>query len=642
MSIVNWRVILSSKLKKGIVLLGILGIVEFALTIFLVISLSANVWYPQKSDAAAGVSKIIAYQGRLTDANGNPLGGAGTNYCFRFSIYDSSVVGAGSKLWPAATPTTNTVMVANGVFNVGIGEVDDLSTFNFYSNDTVYLNVDAASQVNSSCSDPGVTWETIGPRQRIDATGYARVARDVYSNLMFTDNANNKVQIGTGVGVPSSQVLLKLDVKNTDDFVGQTCSVSGALWYVSGATNRALICENGIIRAISNATTTIDGIKEVSAGSAIAAGTVNFSALGNLTINQNGNTLSFSAGNNFKWFGVSTAGLGSTGNVTGLGLGSVVLSGLGNVVLSQSTNANGATINISAAGGGATLRQFEPIPMLTNNTVSLLPSMGSWYVQPMVLPQAIGSGRINQLYSMGGTASLLQFSNGASWASNTTGGRSLSFVLSRTMAIYVQGTGASSTRLESLWANTWGASISQSIGVSTTNASQLTVANQASFQLISNIGTDGAYTTAGFGVTHNASFASSNTNTSVATSGYSSAYNVLSGAIVLPMGFNASLSAGNYWLAYAYSITSTTAGTSALSLAVWPMTSQWGITFMSSNTNRLFGNTISSSVSQLIQGLGRFTIASATNPVTMAFTDVRSVAGTNVIPYYNIIQSNAN
>lgn len=201
--------------------------------------------------AVVGTSRVISYQGRLTDASGNPLGGAGTTYYFCFSIYDAS--SGGTKLWPVATPTATSISVKNGVFNVDVGSgVDDLSILNFYSNDSPYMQVEV-SATNGTCG--GAPFETLSPRQRIDAVPFARVANDVYGSLLKTDNAASKVQIGSGAGVASGQILLGLDVKNIADTMGSACSPSGSLWYNS-SNAEVLICKAGVIARVGGATTT--------------------------------------------------------------------------------------------------------------------------------------------------------------------------------------------------------------------------------------------------------------------------------------------------------------------------------------------------------------------------------------------------
>jgi len=196
---------------KGIIALAVFTLVEYILTTIFFISLSADIWYPERAQAAQGISKILSYQGRLTDANSNPLGGSGTNYCFRFSIYNAA--SGGTQVWPAGTPSSNTISVVNGVFNAGIGQADDLGTFNFYDNyDTgIYLNI----EVNDTPNTCTGSWETLLPRQQINAVGYARAAQDVYGDLLRTLNSANppRVQIGTGAGA-STPVYLSLDVKN--------------------------------------------------------------------------------------------------------------------------------------------------------------------------------------------------------------------------------------------------------------------------------------------------------------------------------------------------------------------------------------------------------------------------------------------
>ncbi len=128
--------------------------------------------------AAPGVPRMLNYQGRLLSSGGTLLGGTGTEYCFKFSLYDTQTVGAGTKLWPTSAPSTMTATVKNGVFTLGIGDTNiggDVLDFNFQDTDTAYLNVEVAAKVGATCApgDGAESFETLSPRQRILASGYA-------------------------------------------------------------------------------------------------------------------------------------------------------------------------------------------------------------------------------------------------------------------------------------------------------------------------------------------------------------------------------------------------------------------------------------------------------------------------------------
>lgn len=278
-------------IRRSVVLFFVVC-VEVILSFFVYVALTANLIWPEKSRAATGVASVLAYEGRLMDASGNPLGGTGEPYCFRFSIYDAA--SGGTKLWPSGTPATSTATTTDGVFNALVGQADVLD-YNFYGSDTTFLNVDvytATSTNGINCF--GGTWETLAPRQRIAATGYARSAENVYSSLFSTDVSNGIVHIGTGAGVPGTPKFLGLDVKSASEYVGQSCSTSGTLWYNS-AISKALVCENGTIQTIGNssATTTIAAFT-ANNGTPAVTGTIVFTNSNGVSFGINGNTITAS------------------------------------------------------------------------------------------------------------------------------------------------------------------------------------------------------------------------------------------------------------------------------------------------------------------------------------------------------------
>ncbi len=164
----------------------------FLLLITPVLFFSINIFLAQ---AETGVPSILSYQGRLTDSSGNLLGGAGTPYFFKFSFWDSATAGAGSQVWPVASPSPVSLTVKQGVFNVNIGDTEnsypDILNYNFGSNKNIYLQVEVSAN-NSS-------FETLSPRQRITSAPFAEVAASlapdyltsIFSNYFTKTESNN-------------------------------------------------------------------------------------------------------------------------------------------------------------------------------------------------------------------------------------------------------------------------------------------------------------------------------------------------------------------------------------------------------------------------------------------------------------------
>jgi len=171
-------------------------IVTLVFVVFLTAFLALSFIFVNKLSAAGGVPKIISYQGRLTNASGSLLGGTGTNYNFRFSLWTAT--SGGTQLWPSGTSCTHTLVVKEGVFNAGVGDTSecaDILDYDFSSRDAVYLQVEV---YNSSTS----LWEELSPRQRINSSVFALVADTLIST-------STQFRIGTTSPIGTSLLTIE-------------------------------------------------------------------------------------------------------------------------------------------------------------------------------------------------------------------------------------------------------------------------------------------------------------------------------------------------------------------------------------------------------------------------------------------------
>jgi F5/8 type C domain len=224
--------------RKSCLNWGKLKIIGLQLLILIFIFFSA---IPVQSlSAAVGVPKIINFQGRLMDASGNLLGGsAGTNYCYRFSIWDTATGGTANpdQIWPSsfATPSTMTILTRNGVFDARIGSGADVLDYNFQNNDTTYVNVEVASQVAGSCS--GVTFETLSPRPQITASAYAINSGTVGGFTPSQTPTGNQIPVLTGGALTIPAFINNNGViyANSSGVLSQTAASTGSQCLVSAS-----------------------------------------------------------------------------------------------------------------------------------------------------------------------------------------------------------------------------------------------------------------------------------------------------------------------------------------------------------------------------------------------------------------------
>jgi hypothetical protein len=216
--------------------------------------LLAFFYIPQTPISAdTGIPNIISYQGHLTDTGGNPLGGTGTPYYFKFSFWDGSTVGAGNKVWPSSSPNSTSLTVKQGSFNVNIGDTTsgypDTLDYNWNSNQKVYLQIEISSD--------NITFETLSPRSLITSAPTSQVASQVngvnsssfgtttpFLNTLISalsTNINSAVMTIKGIAGQIANLFNVFDSSGNTLFtvapsgnVGVGTSVPGGLLHVEG------------------------------------------------------------------------------------------------------------------------------------------------------------------------------------------------------------------------------------------------------------------------------------------------------------------------------------------------------------------------------------------------------------------------
>lgn len=296
-------------------------------------------------------------------------------------------------------------------------------------------------------------------------------------------------------------------------------------------------------------------------------------------------------------------------------------------------SAHNVTLSV-AASELFTLPYYEPfIPANTNSTLSAQ-GVGTWYLDPFILPAQLGSGQIN-LYG----ADAAGFLNGAVISAASSGSITRYQTMSTQLALYQHGTSDSYSRIDTVWSDviemraTW----ERRVGTTTTN--QITVSNYLTLSF------PAQYDSLG-GVTYSTTAQSGTLSVGASTMVSSSMNSLISGAVAYVSGskmllaeFATKLPAGQYYMAMMISSTSSSTGTNYSTGTMFSTQSVLAqLEFVSQAYKRL-----GLSVSNTSTGASPFhgsVATTSTSPISpLRTSDMRNVAAPHR-RVWNYIQSN--
>lgn len=214
--------------------------------------------------------------------------------------------------------------------------------------------------------------------------------------------------------------------------------------------------------------------------------------------------------------------------------------------LSSTTAAGGISVGFALAS------YFEPTWLLNTGSTMVAFPAGTWYLEPFNVPDGLGQGRFAVLMTYNSSI----FLHGVVGSAASTGQATKTATFYNRLAVYSQGTGANSTRIESYWTGDHNFSATQSITFSSTATNDVRVTNALTIGYISQINSLGATTSTAQTASGSAVVAAATMASTVPNSLITAAQNWITGSNVMYFPFNTTLPPGNYWLAHMHTISS--------------------------------------------------------------------------------------
>ena len=266
---------------------------------------------------------------------------------------------------------------------------------------------------------------------------------------------------------------------------------------------------------------------------------------------------------------------------------------------------------------------FEPFALPNTNSTLSAPGIGTWYIDgPYVLPNGLGKGQINLPVTNAGG-----FLNGAVLSAAVTGSVSKYQTLQQDIALYQQGAGASTSRLELLASARISFLATWSMAVSSTSSNDVRATVGLTLSFPSQFDVNGAVT---YGTTSQSGsllVAVSTMVSSSVNSLISTAVAFLSGARMDIIPLSTVIQPGEYWFAHMFSSTSSTTGTGYGGGTAFSTQSRLGLLENAMNAYKRLGVSVSNSTTNVQPFHGYLATTTSGASAIINVTDVRGTTG---------------
>jgi hypothetical protein len=178
---------------------------------------------PLRAPAAAGTSTgTIAYQGRLADADGNPIT---DTVNMEFRLYD--VASGGVPLWEEQWTGSNGVQVSDGLFNVMLGSLTSIPQSVITGHDSLFLGITVGTD------------DEMTPRVQLGTVPFAVQALMVPDGSVTTEKIADEAVTQAKLGADVS--LVPPDGSITTEKLADDAVTSAKIAHTFGASNREML-----------------------------------------------------------------------------------------------------------------------------------------------------------------------------------------------------------------------------------------------------------------------------------------------------------------------------------------------------------------------------------------------------------------